>query len=75
MTTGAPVPSFFNCVIPIEHTEQVENQIKITKPNLKENQYIRPKGSDIATGSKVLEKGQILHSAEIGLLCTVGHIT
>ena len=32
----------------------------------------RPVGSDIASGQKVLEKGQELGASELGLLATVG---
>ncbi len=38
------------------------------------NQFIREKGSDIKAGEKVLEERQVLRSAEIGLLATVGKI-
>lgn len=47
VTTGGPVPDFFNAVIPIEETELVEEgKIKILK-QMSENQFIRAKGSDI----------------------------
>ena len=36
--------------------------------------FIREPGSDIKAGSIVLEAGQVLRSAEIGLLATVGKI-
>ena len=38
-------------------------------------QFIRAKGSDIKQGEVVLEKGQVLGPAEIGLLATVGRIS
>ena len=61
VTTGAPVPDHFDCVIPIEKTEIVqddENTILIKNLNkVKKNQFIRSQGSDISQGSLVLEKG------------------
>ena len=38
------------------------------------SQFIREPGSDIKQGQLVLEKDQVLRSAEIGLLATVGRI-
>mmetsp|Transcript_44199 Transcript_44199/g.32183 ORF Transcript_44199/g.32183 Transcript_44199/m.32183 type:complete len:115 (-) Transcript_44199:145-489(-) len=57
VTTGGPVPSHFDCVLPIEETDLVSpNQIKVKK-QMSAGQFIRAKGSDIAKGAKVLEKG------------------
>ena len=54
MTTGAPVPSYFDTVIPIEHTEEIDNQKICLKKPYKSGQFVRAKGSDIAKGSVVL---------------------
>jgi molybdopterin molybdotransferase len=50
VTTGAPVPSFFDTVIPIEHTQKVDHKKICIKQNYKIGQFIRPKGSDITQG-------------------------
>ncbi len=42
---------------------------------MKFGQFIRVKGSDISQGDIVLSKNQVLRSAEIGLLATVGRIS
>lgn len=60
-------------MIPIEETELVDGNIKILK-DMKPDQFVRSKGSDIKNGEVVLEKGVVLKSAEIGLLATVGRI-
>lgn len=73
VTTGAPVPEFFDCVVPIEKTEPNQNRITVKGP-IKAGQWIRSRGSDIAAGAVVLERGQHLNPAEIGLLSTVGHV-
>jgi gephyrin len=74
VTTGGPVASFFDAVIPVEETEYIsQNQIKILK-QMNSAQFIREPGSDIKQGEIVLEKGQTLRAAEIGLLATVGKV-
>ena len=74
VTTGGPVSSYFNAVIPVEETEFVDsNHIRITKQMAKA-QFIREPGSDIRSGEVVISKNQTLRSAEIGLLATVGRI-
>ena len=42
------------------------------KSAYKEGTWIRPVGSDIAKDAKVLNKGTVLRSAELGLLGTIG---
>ena len=58
VTTGAPVPEFFDCVIPIENVEYLNNE-KMIKINSKgvSGKWIRPCGSDIAKNQLVLSKG------------------
>lgn len=74
MTTGGPVAGFFDAVIPVEETEYAdETHIKVLK-QMTSGQFIREPGSDIRQGDVVLEKSQVLHAAEIGLLATVGRV-
>jgi molybdopterin biosynthesis enzyme len=74
VTTGGPVSSYFDAVIPVEETEFVDsNHIRITKQMAKAH-FIREPGSDIRSGEVVISKNQTLRSAEIGLLATVGRI-
>lgn len=54
VTTGGPVASFFDAVIPVEETEAVdETHIRILK-KMNVNQFIREPGSDIKSGEVVL---------------------
>lgn len=79
IATGAPVPVGADAVIQVEDTvllqqtddgkEEVE--ISITKPP-SVGQDIRPVGSDIPQGEKVLKRNQFLGPSEVGLLATVG---
>jgi molybdopterin molybdotransferase len=53
VTTGAPVPEGFSCVVPIEETKLSEDQIKVEVLNtakLTEGKWIREPGCDIKTG-------------------------
>ncbi|KAL3873898.1 hypothetical protein ACJMK2_036977 [Sinanodonta woodiana] len=79
INTGAPVPKGADAVVQVEDTlllragdgGQTELEIKIMKaPTV--GQDIRPIGSDIPKGEKVLAKGQRLGPSEIGILATVG---
>lgn len=75
MTTGGPVPDYFDAVIPVEDTEYADpTHIKVTK-QMSVGQFIREPGSDIAKGQLVLSKNSVLSAAELGLLATVGQIT
>ncbi|XP_060074353.1 gephyrin-like [Ylistrum balloti] len=79
INTGAPLPVGADAVIQVEDTllerytddGRTELEIKIMKPP-SVGQDIRPMGSDIAKGEKVLCKGQKLSPSELGLLATVG---
>ena len=74
MTTGGPVSSYFDAVIPVEETEFVDaSHIRILK-QMSKSQFIREPGSDIRSGEVVLTQNQTLRAAEIGLLATVGRI-
>ncbi|KAL4238950.1 hypothetical protein ACF0H5_003654 [Mactra antiquata] len=79
INTGAPVPEGADAVVQVEDTLLLhsadegtrEVEIKIMKaPSV--GQDIRPIGSDIRKGEKVLCKGQRLGPSELGILATVG---
>ena len=74
VTTGGPISSYFDAVIPVEETEYVdESHIKILK-QMASGQFVREPGSDIKQGEVVLERLQVIRAAEIGLLATVGRV-
>jgi len=74
VTTGGPVSTFFDAVIPVEETDYVDaSHIRINK-QMAVSQFIREPGSDIPAGSLVLDSSQVLRAAEIGLLATVGRV-
>lgn len=79
ITTGAPVPRGADAVVQVEDTRLIESQDEgktevridvLSNPSL--GQDIRPIGFDIAMGEKVLSKGDLLGSAELGLFAMSG---
>lgn len=72
ITTGAPLPSGADAVVPVESTELAEDHVIISHEGLRAGDYVRPVGVDIARGSIVLERGATIGPAEIGLLAGLG---
>ncbi|CAI6005903.1 unnamed protein product [Closterium sp. NIES-65] len=76
ITTGGPVPQGADAVIQVEDTLPVDSssgqrRVTIVK-GATVGQDIRPVGSDLAAGTVVLQAGERVGPAEIGLLATVG---
>ncbi|CAI7807013.1 unnamed protein product, partial [Closterium sp. NIES-54] len=76
ITTGGPVPQGADAVIQVEDTLPADSssgqrRVTIVK-GATVGQDIRPVGSDLAAGTVVLQAGERLGPAEIGLLATVG---
>jgi molybdopterin molybdotransferase len=69
--TGAPIPNGADAVIQVELTEEHDNMLRIQNA-VSVGNNIHTVGQDIALGEKVLARGTVLGSAEIGLLATVG---
>ncbi|GFG09579.1 isoform 5 of gephyrin [Aspergillus udagawae] len=82
ITTGAPLPPNANAVVMVEDTVlvsstpdgQEEATIEILTGDIKPHENVREPGSDIALGSKILSKGDLITSVggEIGLLAATG---
>ena len=72
--TGAPIPPGCDAVVPVEWTDGGVETVSISRsPNLGQN--IRIKGSDIVSGSLILQKGVRLRSAQIGIAAAAGIAT
>ncbi|MCB2208028.1 MAG: molybdopterin molybdotransferase MoeA [Bacteroidetes bacterium] len=76
--TGAIIPEGADCVIMVEHTEEVgDNLIRFVNENTNTN--ICYKGEDIKTGDLVLEKGISIKPQHIAVMASVGcmqpHVT
>lgn len=75
--TGAPMPAGADAVVPVEQTDQ--DRLSPEMPALvtvlqgvKKGDYVRPAGEDIKSGETVLEKGQVLRPADLGVLAGLG---
>jgi len=69
--TGAPIPKGADCVIMVEHTEEIAvNKIRFLKENTKPNITLR--AADVKKGDKVISKGTLLKPQHIAVLATVG---
>ncbi len=75
--TGAPMPAGADAVVPVEQTDQsrltqeMPASVKVLQ-GVKKGDYVRPVGEDIKTGEMVLEKGQVLRPADLGVLAGLG---
>jgi len=69
--TGAPIPDGANAVIIQEQVERDGEYICFSQPP-KPTQHIRPKGSDIAPGTRLLKTGRKLRPQDIALLASAG---
>jgi molybdenum cofactor synthesis domain-containing protein len=70
--TGAPVPAGADAVIPVEDTSFNEDHVVIHAENVSPGSNIRPVGSDLKQGDRVLAAGTRLAPAHIGLIASVG---
>ena len=70
VTTGAPVPSNSDLVVPIEEVKLQADQVQIaanTKPR-----FIREIASDLAAGQIIVEKGEQIGIGDVALLASQG---
>ncbi|KAI9036361.1 bifunctional molybdopterin adenylyltransferase MobB/molybdopterin molybdotransferase MoeA family protein [Aspergillus affinis] len=82
ITTGAPLPPNANAVVMVEDTVlasstpdgKEEATVEILTGDIKPKENVREPGSDVALGSKILRKGDLITSVggEIGLLAATG---
>ncbi|PLB51056.1 molybdopterin biosynthesis protein [Aspergillus steynii IBT 23096] len=82
ITTGAPLPPNANAVVMVEDTVlasstpdgEEEATVEILTGDIKPNENVREPGSDVALGSRILRKGDLITSVggEIGLLAATG---
>ncbi|KAJ5690468.1 hypothetical protein N7462_004860 [Penicillium macrosclerotiorum] len=82
ITTGAPLPPNANAVVMVEDTVLVsstpdgkeEATVEIIPGDITPGENVREPGSDVAHGSKILSRGQIISpvGGEVGLLASTG---
>jgi molybdopterin molybdotransferase len=69
--TGAPLPAGADAVVMFEQTDERDGQVRLERP-VKRGDNLRPVGIDLEVGQTVMEAGELLGPAEIGLLATLG---
>jgi len=79
ITTGAVVPDGYDAVVPIEETEAKDSStVQIVSSHVesvldtKPMTWVRPIGCDIAAGSVVLARGEIVQPVHVALAAQVG---
>jgi molybdopterin molybdotransferase len=70
--TGAPLPGGADAVVMVEDTEKAGGRVRILRPVSQEDN-IGEAGEDVQKGDLVLEKGDLVGPAEVGMLAALGH--
>jgi molybdopterin molybdotransferase len=69
--TGAPLPAGATAVVPVEATDAGTETVEI-RSSAKPGQHIRTAGEDVTAGTTVLQAGQIVTPAALGLTAALG---
>ena len=69
--TGAPVPAGATAIVPVEDTDGGPHSVAIRQPG-QPGAHIRRAGEDVAPGTTVLRKGQVVTAAVLGLAAALG---
>jgi molybdopterin molybdotransferase len=69
--TGAFIPEGADAVVPVEDTKKGDGSVAIFT-NVQVGRNIRLAGEDVQLGEKVIEKGELLGPAHIGMLASLG---
>ncbi|TPG31558.1 molybdopterin molybdotransferase MoeA [Mycolicibacterium hodleri] len=69
--TGAPLPAGATAVIPVEATDGATDTVSIMA-GVTPGQHVRRAGEDVTAGTTVLQAGQVLTPAALGLAAALG---
>jgi molybdopterin molybdotransferase len=69
--TGAPLPDGADAVVPQEDVTGDDERITIPA-RVETGAFVRPAGEDVRVGDMVVEAGQTISAAEVGLLAALG---
>jgi len=69
--TGAPLPYGATAVVPVEVTDGAVDTVTI-RAGAAEGQHVRRAGEDVTAGTTVLQAGQVLTPAALGLAAALG---
>lgn len=70
--TGAPVPAGADAVVMVEDSEDVGSDRVRLAGIVSVGQHLRPAGSEVPRGARVLEAGRTFNAGAIGLLAAIG---
>ncbi len=71
ITTGAPIPSGADTVVPVEDTAEEVGQLFLRQP-IKPGQHVRYRGEEYCADEVLLDAGTQLNAGAIGLLAGAG---
>ena len=69
--TGAPIPAGADAVVMQEDVTRSDNEITLNE-SVEAGEFVRKRGCDLSEGQKILNKGQRIGSATVGLLASQG---
>ncbi len=69
--TGAPAPAGCDAVVPVEETDNGEQEVTLREPVAK-GQHLRFRGEDVAAGTTCIKAGSIIRPPEVNMLATFG---
>ena len=72
--TGAPAPVGCDAIVPIEETQENDDQLIITG-QVRPGDHLRIRGEDVSKGELVIAAGTALRPAEINMLASFGYRT
>ncbi|MHB1342605.1 MAG: molybdopterin molybdotransferase MoeA [Coriobacteriia bacterium] len=71
--TGAPVPEGSDAVVMVERTaEEDDGAVAVIMASAQAGDHIRRKGEDVSAGQTVMERGEVVTAAAVGLMAAVG---
>lgn len=71
VTTGAPLPTLADAVVPLDHTDRHPAKVTVSRP-VSSSAFVRRTGEDVQTGDVAVRRGASIGSAQVGLLAAVG---
>ena len=74
IATGAALPAGADAVCMIEHARRDGDSV-LVETSVEFGDFVRPAGDDIASGSNVFPAGEVIGSAHIGVLASLGRTT
>jgi molybdopterin molybdotransferase len=70
--TGAVVPAGADAVVPVEQTSGFGSATLVLQQAVRGGQHVRPQGSEVDAGARLLTRGRRIGPAEVGALAVLG---